>query len=202
MITPSLPAVCGLKYGVSGGSLYPSTSGSFLVSAEATAEVYGARLDSCPGFVGALEEFIRLPLEEDRRNKRSEFDWLVGVVRKIHQAVGRHPPSIASIVTPSFGLCTRDPAFRDVVSDSSPSKLLSPEVSTSAINCTSCWRRVSVRLNCAAGTASHAGNRFLRLPWSAWAQWARTFHMKRAATSSADATAMLSGISSFPSPSE
>src|SRR5450759_692061 len=34
MITPSLPAVCGLKYGVSGGSLYPSTSGSFLVSAE------------------------------------------------------------------------------------------------------------------------------------------------------------------------
>src|ERR1035437_969003 len=35
MITPSLPAVCGLKYGVSGGSLYPSTSGSFLVSAEA-----------------------------------------------------------------------------------------------------------------------------------------------------------------------
>src|SRR5450759_4877642 len=88
MITPSLPAVCGLKHGVSGGSLYPSTSGSFLVSAEATAEVYGARLDSCPGFVGALEEFIRLPLEEDRRNKRSEFDWLVGAVRKIHQAVG------------------------------------------------------------------------------------------------------------------
>src|ERR1035437_6915339 len=35
MITPSLPAVCGLKYGVSGGSLYPSTSGSFLVSADA-----------------------------------------------------------------------------------------------------------------------------------------------------------------------
>src|ERR1035437_9417113 len=35
MITPSLPAVCGLKYGVSGGSLYPRTSGSFLVSAEA-----------------------------------------------------------------------------------------------------------------------------------------------------------------------
>src|ERR1035437_2616919 len=35
MITPSLPAVCGLNYGVSGGSLYPSTSGSFLVSAEA-----------------------------------------------------------------------------------------------------------------------------------------------------------------------
>src|ERR1035437_2021902 len=34
MITPSLPAVCGLKHGVSGGSLYPSTSGSFLVSAE------------------------------------------------------------------------------------------------------------------------------------------------------------------------
>src|ERR1035437_2703721 len=34
MIRPSLPAVCGLKYGVSGGSLYPSTSGSFLVSAE------------------------------------------------------------------------------------------------------------------------------------------------------------------------
>src|ERR1035437_9223563 len=34
MITPSLPAVCGVMYGVSGGSLYPSTSGSFLVSAE------------------------------------------------------------------------------------------------------------------------------------------------------------------------
>ena len=33
-MTPSLPAVCGLKHGVSGGSLYPSTSGSFLVSAE------------------------------------------------------------------------------------------------------------------------------------------------------------------------
>src|ERR1039458_9408107 len=34
MILPSLPAVCGLKHGVSGGSLYPGTSGSFLVSAE------------------------------------------------------------------------------------------------------------------------------------------------------------------------
>src|ERR1035437_1877554 len=88
MITPSLPAGFGLKYGGFGGSLFSGTSGSFLVSAEATAEVYGARLDSCPGFVGALEEFIRLPLEEDRRNKRSEFDWLVRSARKIQQAVG------------------------------------------------------------------------------------------------------------------
>jgi hypothetical protein len=35
MITPSLPAVCGLRHGVSCGTLYPSTSGSFLASAEA-----------------------------------------------------------------------------------------------------------------------------------------------------------------------
>jgi site-specific recombinase XerD len=34
MITPSLPAVCGLRHGVSCGTLYPSTSGSFLASAE------------------------------------------------------------------------------------------------------------------------------------------------------------------------
>src|ERR1035437_3184595 len=34
MITSSLPAVCGLRHGVSCGTLYPSTSGSFLASAE------------------------------------------------------------------------------------------------------------------------------------------------------------------------
>src|ERR1035437_979293 len=44
MITPSLPAVCGLKYGVSGGSLYPSTSGSFLVSAEGSLGRFSEKL--------------------------------------------------------------------------------------------------------------------------------------------------------------
>src|ERR1019366_4586594 len=39
MITPSLPAVCGLRHGVSCGTLYPSTSGSFLASAEAIGSI-------------------------------------------------------------------------------------------------------------------------------------------------------------------
>ena len=37
-------------------------------------------LHSRLGFVGALEKFIRLPLEEDRRNERTKFDGLVGAV--------------------------------------------------------------------------------------------------------------------------
>ena len=37
-------------------------------------------LHSRLGFVGALEKFIRLPLEEDRRNERTKFDGLVGAM--------------------------------------------------------------------------------------------------------------------------
>src|ERR1035437_1056954 len=70
MITPSLPAVCGLRHGASCGSLYPSTSGSFLVSAEGlgspqdprrTSEARLRRLGAERGALSATHSASRRP---------------------------------------------------------------------------------------------------------------------------------------------
>jgi len=62
----AFPAVCGLKHGVSGGSLYRSTSGSFLVSAEVCAK----DLSSCRTLLGVLVQLssaARRPRDCDDR---------------------------------------------------------------------------------------------------------------------------------------